>query len=87
MNKNKLARVTGSKSKWDFFFILTSADDGDDAGEKKVSVSVLEDLVSEKSIGIGIAKLGIEKSLGFGQNFGLVIQWTGSKSKRDFASF
>ena len=87
MNKNKLARVTGSKSKWDFFFILTSADDGDDAGEKKVSVSVLEDLVSEKSIGIGIAKLGIEKSLGFGQNFGLVIQRTGSKSKRDFASF
>ena len=28
-----------------------------------------------------------KKSLGFGQNFGIVIQWTGSKSKRDFASF
>ena len=33
VNKNKLARVTGSKSKRDFFFILTSADDGDDAGD------------------------------------------------------
>ena len=33
MNKNKLARVTGSKSKRDFFFILTSAEDGDDAGD------------------------------------------------------
>ena len=64
VNKNKLARVMGIKSKRDFFFILTSADDGDDAGEKKVSVS--ENLVLEKSIGIGIAKFGIKKNIGFG---------------------
>ena len=40
VNKNKLARVTGIKSKRDFFFILYSADDvddavGGDAGEKE----------------------------------------------------
>ena len=33
VNKNKLAKVTGSKSKRDFFFIFISLkDDGDDAG-------------------------------------------------------
>ena len=67
VNKNKLARVMGIKSKRDFFFILTSADDGDDAGEKKVSVS--ENLVLEKSIGIGIATFGTEKKSWFRSKF------------------
>ena len=35
VNKNKLAKVTGSKSKRDFFFILISADDAGDAGEQE----------------------------------------------------
>ena len=43
---------------------------------KKVSVSVLENLVSEKSLGFGFGKFGIKKSLGigFGKNFGIIIQ-------------
>ena len=69
MNKNKLARVTGSKSKRDFFFILTSADDGDDAGEKRVSISVSENLLSEKIIGIGIAKFWYRKKSWFLSKF------------------
>jgi len=60
--------------------------------EKKVSVSVSENLVSgkkywfrfrknlvsEKSLGFGFRKFGIGKnvSIGFGQNFGIVIQCT-----------
>ena len=43
---------------------------------KKVSVSVSENLVLEKSLGFG--KFGIAKKslgIGFGQNFGIVIQW------------
>ena len=36
----------------------------------RVSVSVSENLVPEKSLGFGFEKFGI----GFGQNFGIVIQ-------------